>query len=470
MFNLSFFISVKSTNFDRDSLETNMVMPLDVIPQTNADEDPKFVSSFTFDYDAVNNLHLIYNEQQVNYNKLIYVQSDSDYQWNLTQQIILEENNSLVIFGQPSMEITTDKIWCTFPYEKGDTAGVMLYSKELSTNKWESQILFSNESISISSPLMEKIPDKDAFFFVWKDDHEGSFNFYSMYYNITTQQLYNYSRITSNSGSYCLNMKFIIDNENNTHFVWAEGETNFERILYRILYENNTLSPIEYLTDGFNRCKFPVIIQDSQGLINVFWTNYTKINPGTEYGTININTAKKYSTGNWSDILDVAPYIPTERPPGSESDAENPTVTLDKENNLWLAYEIKEQYLNHIGVDIRHRSNSGWQAGEKVSLVICSTLDPLIKADNVGNLHCMWRDIRYGSYDVIYRIRFVSGLWSDEIRLTNTSINYGGPLIRNIGIVFAVLIAVTVPMFFLNRMRARRVNKEMKKKINDLND
>ena len=468
--NLSYFTSSNFFLANNNYSSANLAIPLELNPSINVVEEPSFVSSFSFSFDSINNLYLIYNEQQVNHNKLIYKEADSDYQWNLTEQIIVEDNNSLSIFGTPSIEVTADKLWFVIPYENSSSQGVILYSKGLSSNKWHSNIILSKEATSISSPLIQKIPEKDALLFTWKDNHEGNFNIYTMYYNITTQLLNNLSRITSNSGFYISNIKFTFDSNNDIHFVWSEGETNYEQILYRKIYQNGTMEPIEFLTDGSNRCKYPTIINDGQGSINVFWTNYTKINPGIDYGTININTVKKYSQGNWSKILDIAPYIPLERPPGSESDAEKPTVALDIDNNLWLAYEIREQYVNHIGVDIRHRSNFGWQNGEKVSLVINSAIDPLIKADNAGNLHCMWLDIRYGSYDIIYRIKFITGLWSYEIALSHSSTNAGSTLARNMGIIIAVIVAFSIPIFLLNRMKVRRLHKKMQKKIDDLND
>ncbi|MBN1330969.1 MAG: hypothetical protein JXA54_15970 [Candidatus Heimdallarchaeota archaeon] len=47
----------------------------------NSDE-PTYVSSFDFDYDPANNLHLAYFEQQANHYRLIYKTADNDYQWN----------------------------------------------------------------------------------------------------------------------------------------------------------------------------------------------------------------------------------------------------------------------------------------------------------------------------------------------------------------------------------------------------
>ncbi|MBN1330973.1 MAG: hypothetical protein JXA54_15990 [Candidatus Heimdallarchaeota archaeon] len=465
--NISFIFTIESLKIT-SAVHLNNVFADDSSIYIHSN-DPIFVSAFDFDFDSVNNLHLVYNEQQVNYNKLIYKKTGSYYQWNLTRQIIAEENNSLAFFGTPSLEITTNKVWFVTPFEKGSSQGVILYSKDFSSNTWRSQIILSKESTSVSSPLIQKVPDKNAFLFAWKDNHEGSFNFYTMYYNITTQQLNNLSRITSNSGFYCSNMKFVFDSENDIHFVWSEGENNYEQILYRKIYQNGTMEAIEYLTDGANRCKYPAIIQDSQRMINVFWTNYTKINPGTEYGTININTAKKYSIGNWSAILDVAPYIPLDRPPGTESDAEKPTVTLDKENNLWLAYEIREQYLNHIGVDIRHRSILGWQNGEKVSLLSNSAIDPLIKADNAGNLHCMWLDIRFGSYEILYRIKFITGIWSDEIRLSLSTTSSFEAIYAAI-IALSIIVALSLPFFILRRLKVKRDNQQMQRKLRDLDD
>ncbi|MHA1213609.1 MAG: hypothetical protein ACTSSH_14275, partial [Candidatus Heimdallarchaeota archaeon] len=261
---------------------------------------------------------------------------------------------------------------------------------------------------------------------------------------------------------------FTFDNQGNIHFTWAQGADNFEKIAYRQIFKNGTMLPIEYLTDGVNRCKEPVIIIDEKNAVNIFFGNYTEINPGLDYGTKNINTIIKIDAANWTQSLDIAPYIPIDRPSSGESDAEKPTVTLDAENNLWLAYEIREQIYFHMGIDIRHRSSSGWQDGRSVSSALnAGCMVPLIKTDNAGNIHCLWLDPRYSNYEVYYRIRFISGQWSDEMSLSAYTIGSGGAL-RIVFYVLGVLVILVVPTFVFRILRRRREKRFLKRKISDL--
>jgi len=467
LMSVTLFLSSGFLSIQKDSSVNSLANPIRDFALNKDDEDPIFVLSYSFDFDLYNNLYLVFIEQQSNHKKLVFKHANSDYLWNLTGETIFDENGTLELHGDPFLETTPEKLMVANQFIQGANCGLILFQKGYSDKVWDQQILLSNDSYLIKEPIIQKVPNNDSLLVSWRDYSEGSYNVYTMLYNTTTQLTSNLTRISDNTGLNCSDHDFTFDNQGNIHFTWAQGANNFEKIAYRQIFKNGTLLPIEYLTDGVNRCKEPVIIIDENEAANIFFGNYTEINPELDYGTKNINTIIKIEAGNWTHSLDIAPYVPVDRPPSGESDAEKPTVTLDAENNLWLAYEIREQVYYHMGIDIRYRNSLGWQDGQRVSMMIAGCIAPLIKTDNAGNVHCLWLDPRYGAYEVYYRIRFISGQWTDEMSLSFYPIGSGGVL-RIIFYILGALVIIVVPVFIFSIMRRRREKKLLKRKINDL--
>ncbi len=432
--------------------------------------DTSQIQAYTVAINSTNNVHVVYNKQIQIYNTLEYIYTGNNYEWNLTASTVVEENSTLNILGKPTMIAASDRLQLAFAFSSSVDSGLIMMEKLYSAKTWTSQIIQKNTGYQYLNPVLIRNSTNGDLWLCWRDNSEDSYKMFYSVYNNTSGVWGNTSRLTEPSGGNSTDCKFILDDSGNAHFVWSEGELNHERILYRVVYWNGTKTPIEFLTDGANRCRYPEIIIDSFKEINIFWSNYTVANPGIVLGTQNIQMIRKAFSGNWSDPLYVAPYLPPERPPGGASDARIPSVTMDLDNNLLLAHEIRELYSYHQGIDIRERSGySDWQASERICLAINPAIDPFIKCDSNGNLHCFWLDLRNANYELYYRLRLNSNIWTIEIRLTLDRTTFGGYW-QLILIVSGVVALVALPAFILDRIRARRQSKIIKKKISDLQE
>lgn len=432
--------------------------------------DTSQIQSYAVAINSTNNIHVVYNKQIQIHNSLEYIVTGADFIWNLTSSIVIEENSTLNIIGRPTLVAASDQLQLILAYSTAADSGLLMMEKPYSNKSWSSNVVQLNETFEYQDPVLVRNTTNEDLWLCWRDNSEDSYKMFFSVYNNTSGMWSNTTKLTDPTGGNSTDCKFVLDDSGNAHFVWSEGPLNQERILYRKIFWNGTMDPIEVLTDGSNRCRYPEIIIDPYNDINIFWSNYTVINPGVELGTQNIQTIRKSFTGTWSDPLFTAPYIPPERPPGGASDARIPSVALDLDNNLWVAYEIRELYSYHQGIDIRKRVGySDWQPSERVSLANNPTIDPLIKCDNAGNLHCFWLDLRHSNYELYFRIRFSSGVWTNEFRLSLDLPTFGDYW-RLILIVSGVIAVISLPMIILDRIRARKRNKLLKRKITDLQE
>ena len=432
--------------------------------------DESQIQSYAVAINSTNNIHAVFNKQIQIHNSLEYIVTGADFIWNLTSSIVIEENNTLDILGRPTLVAASDRLQLVLAYSTAAASGLLMMEKPYSDKNWSSNIVRINETFQYLDPVMERNTTNDDLWLSWRDNSEDSYKMFFSVYNSTSGMWGNISRLTDLSGGNSTDCKFVLDDSGNAHFVWSEGDLNYESVLYRKVFWNGTMEPIEVLTDGSNRCRYPEIIIDSYNDINVFWSNYTVINPGVVYGTQNIQTIRKSFTGTWSEPLFTAPYLPPERPPGGLSDARIPSVAIDLDNNLWVLHEIRELYAYHQGIDIRKRVGySDWQSSERVSLANNPTIDPLIKCDNEGNLHCFWLDLRHSNYELYFRFRFSSGVWTNEFRLSIDSSTFGDYWYL-ILIVSGTILVISIPAIILDRIRARKQNKLLRRKITDLQE
>lgn len=429
--------------------------------------DKTQILSFTFAIAPTNKIYLIYNEQNIDNNSIKMITSDSNYLWNKSAETILVENETFNLFGTPTAFATSDELAVAITYSLNEYSGIKMLVKQYLDLNWVEKITLSNDSFSFHEPILRLDQNSNDYWLCWKDNRVGDYNLYYLHYNSTSEQWSNQSRITEATGLNSTDCDFILDDNGNAHFVWSEGLHFEEKILYKMIYRNGTQKPIEELTTGTTRCRHSKIIIDSYSMLNVFWGNYTVEFPGTQFGTKNIHSASKPIFGNWSEPIEVAPFIPPDRPASGESDASMPSVALDGQNQLWLAYEIREEYAYHQGVDIRERINLNWQPSTQLSHANNAALRPKIKVDATGNLHCFWLDGRFGNYELFHRIRFASGAWSDELSLTKDALELG--LVWTIIIVVICgTILLAVPTIIVKRIRARRNMEIVRRKMQDL--
>lgn len=461
---LLFFILISSSFLFELTSSNLQLSPIKSVAVSNS----SFVSSFDFDSSPFNELFLVFNERQLEHSKLQLIKADSDYQWNFTAETIFEENTSLVLNSDPSIVTNLEKIWIANSFTSINKNGILFLKKNYTDITWQKSVPFLMSTISISEPNLKLDELNQTIWLSWKDNHESTINYYYMICNITTGiWSNNYTLNTINSFN-CINSDFIIDGSGNAHFIWSQGGEFNKQIFYRYVLSNGTQSSIETITDGSTNCINPAIVLDSYNYLNVFWENQTVPFP-QQYGTIDIYTSRKQFTGIWSQPIEVAPFIPVERPPSGESDAYQPAVAIDKGNNLWLAHKINEDYAYRQGVDIRKRNGLIWEPSSTVSLVNALAINPHLKCDNAGNLHCLWLDIRTGYYKIYYRVKFTNDLWSDEILLSRTS-KASSDLWKFIIIPIGVIVGFSISIYFLNRYLRKRVEKQLKKKLDLLDE
>ncbi|MHA1155738.1 MAG: hypothetical protein ACTSQK_06475, partial [Candidatus Heimdallarchaeota archaeon] len=260
----------------------------------------------------------------------------------------------------------------------------------------------------------------------------------------------------------------ILDEDGNGHFVWKEGPENHEKIVYRKVYSNGTLASIEDVTDGTHECMKPVIILGENNKINVFWNNHSDADPGTFLGTKYVYSSIR-ENDNWSTPIEVGPFIPAERPASGESDAYTASVCLLKpKNELWLAYEIIEDYAYHSGIDIRHRKSNSWQPSSQLSLVNNRAKEPQLISSTNGDLICFWIDARSVTNQVYFRIRFASEAWSEEIALTAFKQSYFSSVWGYVLIAIVGALILAIPTLLMRRVHQKRQEKYVREKMKNL--
>jgi hypothetical protein len=433
-----------------------------------ADNDSSFIIGYDFDSSPLNELFLVYNERISERSRLQFITADSDYQWNYTAETIIEDNNSLIIDNYPSLIASIEKLWIANSFRLDEKNGMFLFKRSYNEKNWQKSILFLVNSIKILEPNLKLDELNQTIWLSWKDNHEGSYNYYYMMYNMTTEIWSdNYTLNTINSLN-CSNCDFFIDESGIAHFTWSQGGDFNKQIFYRSVMRNGTQSSIETITDGSTNCINPVIVLDSYNYLNVFWENRTVPYPQS-YGTINIETSRKQINGSWSQSIEVAPFIPPERPPSGESDAYQPAVAVDKENNLWLAHKINEDYAYRQGADIRNRNGLTWEPSRALSLVNSLIAKPNLNCDDAGNLHCLWLDFRTGYTQIYYRVKFINNYWSDEILLTRTGFVSTG-IWKIVLITLGIIVAISIPIYLMNRYLRKRDERNLKKKLDLLHE
>ncbi|MHA1124255.1 MAG: hypothetical protein ACTSO7_14100 [Candidatus Heimdallarchaeota archaeon] len=423
-------------------------------------------------YDVVkhsdNNFTVVFIDQIASNKKLGIISTTSNFLWETTLQYLKEETTDYSFVGKPSLTYLQNSLYIAYPFKGASTQGIELIIKDLDTGVSSNVTIFQDSDDNFNNPILMNNATNNGLILVWQNDASGHHELFLTKSNTTILDWGEQIKVSAFNETNNKDCYFIMDSLNDLHFTWAYGESDHEKILYRTVYANSTLAPIENVTDGSNRCREPVAIIDNYNYVNLFWTNYSVANPDLQMGTININTARRLlSGGPWMDYIEVAPFIPFERPPSGESDGFTPAVALDQQNRLWLAYAIREEYANHMGIDIRHREDNNWMPGGMLSLLNNGALDPLLIVDDFDNLHCFWMDFRHSTFEIYHRIKFSTDTWSDEVLVTFTG-KYFRYLWQVILVVLGVFLIMGVPFVVVNILRRKRAEKLIKSKVGDL--
>ena len=434
----------------------------------DAAKEKPHVYDFSVAVGPNNELFLTYRENMQDEDTISFIQTASGFEWNKTSTLLKNENDTFKIIGKPSIAFENNKILIVFAFQKNTFWGIDLFTKEYPTGNWKEEVIISGVNNTLVAPLIKYHSATASLWLTWSDFSEGSFNQYYIKTNESTIDWDNKSTLSEDNSVNCSDCDFIFDEEGTAHFIWSEGLENQNRVLYRYIFSNGTKSSIEYITDGTTDCEDPALVIDSAKFLNAFWTNRTVPNPEGFLGTINIQSSIRISNDNWSTPLKVGPFVPPDRPASGESDALNPAVVLDTHNQLWLAYEIIEEYAYHIGADIRNRIGNSWQPATYLSLYSNRVYDPLLIMDHSGNLHCFWIDSRHLSLEVYHRIKFENNVWSEEYLVTGTSTFFGTEAFVIVMVVIGGAVLLSIPVMILRRIRQRKAKRKVIELISGL--
>lgn len=415
-----------------------------------------------------NELHLIYREKIADFDQICYLESSSEYIWNQSKNIIIKENDTHKLYSRPSITTKNDELFAVYGFEDGVKTGIVLLKRNTITKIWSNEIVIENIEGHLNDPIIAYNINQTNLWLSWEDKHEGNYSQYLMIGNSTTLQWSAPIKLSSNELFDSQHGNFLLDEDGNGHFVWKEGLENHEKILYRKVYCNGTLAAIEEITDGTFKCIKPVIVIDENKKINVFWNNYSVVDPGTFLGTKFIYSSIR-ENDNWSPPFEVGPFIPPGRPTSGESDAYTAAVCfLESKNELWLAYEIIEDYAYHSGIDIRNRESNSWQPSGLLTLINNRAKDPQLITSSDGDLICFWIDARAVTNQVYFRIRFANEVWTEEIALTAFKQNYFSSAWNYVLLAIAGALILAIPSLVMRRVHKKRKEKYIREKVKNL--
>jgi len=406
-----------------------------------------------FIIDKDNNLHLIYSEVLQGKQKLVYLHSIENFEWNLTRTYIDSPITDQSIHSRASILTWHEKIIVAFAVGSSGNYTMVIMNKGFTDTQWQLGHSYWNSS-EITRPIL-RAGSEDYLWLVWMMRSNGIMNIFSQMFNWTSQSWGNLLQISEANTYDCSEFDYFVDNINSGHFTWAEGGDN-KQVFYRKVLLNESMLPIATITDGTTNCVDPICLQNQENSIDVFWSNYTDPYAGDRLGTIFVNNRKVDENNTLTAITLAAPYTSIHKP--GESDAYSPSVEYDSNNILWLAFTARDDNFIYRGVNLRARISGIWETDEHISQISNTANEPHIKIDGNNNIHCIWVDFRSGYAQLYYRLRLSSGLWIDETLLTYY-ISESGIGWKWIGITAGIILGATIPLFIISQFKKHRKQK-----------
>ena len=454
-----------STLFLPILISNSKITPATEIHAAQAGEQ---VADFYVAKTPTDEFHLIYREKIAEFDQICYLESNNEYIWNHTKTILVKENSTHRLYSRPSITTKNDEIYSVYGFTNLDQWGINMLYRATDTFHWTEEVIINDIEGHLNDPIIAYDTNQSNFWVSWEDDHEGNYSQYVMIGNSTTMTWSAPIKLSTNDLFDSKEGSFVIDKNGHGHFVWREGAENYEQVLYRKVWFNGTLSDIEEVTDGTHRSLKPSIIIDGSDKLNVFWNNHSVINP-TFRGTKFVSSSIK-ENGNWITPFEVGPYIPPERPASGESDAFTAAACLDQRtNDVWLAYEIAEDYAYHTGIDIRNRDGNSWEPSSQLTLINNLAKDPQLISTTDGDIVCFWIDGRSVTNQVYFRIRFASEAWSEEIVLTAFSYSDISIIWKYVLIALGGALVLAIPSLIMRAIHKKRQEKYVKEKMREMN-
>ncbi|MHA1309179.1 MAG: hypothetical protein ACTSQN_18065 [Candidatus Heimdallarchaeota archaeon] len=418
--------------------------------------------------DSEENLYLVYRENYKDYSSIVLLRTieDNDYfVWNLTRTYLYRPNETDIINSYPTMVFHQDKFYLGIT-SRNDTISYFKILEIDPSNLVTTTLLELNSTTSYF--LKPKIAiNNQAIWISWLDNVEGNYNLYYTKYNQTTTSFSSIEQLSNNTYGNCQNSEVYLDHNGNCHFVWSQGRDYKNHLLYKYYLENETCQMTSIVVGNTTYAIDPDVIVESNGQVNIFWSNYTVIGP-IMLGTINIHYCTFSEANNWSKIEYIAPYRTVDKT--ELTNGENPDVVIDSNSILWMIYELVEPYPQITGISIRGKQNGYWLDGEHVTMGITPAYDPCVVSDNSGSIHMVWLDFRLAYFEIFYRARFDTGILSQEQQLTKyyaPAMKERSPYLFAVFFGTIVVIAVIFPLtaYYFKNKRLKKLIAEHKKEI-----
>ncbi|MHA1185961.1 MAG: hypothetical protein ACTSSK_03665 [Candidatus Heimdallarchaeota archaeon] len=418
--------------------------------------------------DSQENLFLTYRENYAAYSSIVMLRTNEgdEYNvWNLTRNYLYIPNDNDLISSYPAMIFHQDNFYLGISSE--NESGSFFKILEIDSNDLTITTLLTINSTE-SHYLNPKIfAYSDSIWFSWLNDIEEHYNLYFTKYNQTTASFSSTYQLSNDTFGNCQNSELFLDENGTCHFVWSQGLEYKNFLFYKSYLLNETSLMNRTVVSNTTYCNNPDIFVETNGQVNIFWSNYTEIAPIT-LGKRNVHYCTYSKANNWSDIEQIAPYRAVDKT--EYIDGENPDVAIDSHGIMWIIYELVEQYPQITGIGVRPRQNGVWLDGEPVTRGLAPCYDPCIVSDNSGTIHCVWLDFRLAYFEIFYLARFDTGIWSTEQQLTKYYIPankegapiFFGILFGTIG-VFAILIPTIT--YYIKRRRINKLIEVRRKEI-----
>jgi hypothetical protein len=408
--------------------------------------------------DSANNLYLLYKETSDTHDRLIFKQKGWTERWANDKQVILTVNNSQQITSYPEPVLFNDQLFIAYSIYSESNTSLVVTTKLLAEKNWSICYYYGLTDCKIKDPLIRVVNDS-LFLLCWIDDHTGKDNIYfQKYFNDTGFAGEKYQLAVAENKISEIDLAIYNDK---LLFSWECEINDLKNVHLSIVTLDGLPVNGSLLINGPYDYQDPNIIVNEYNQPQLFWSNYTDPTPEM-LGTYGVYSSIK-NGDNWSQTEKVAPILPPDRF-FMKADASNPYAIVDHDNNLWLAYELREAAGQFQGVGIRGRKNGLWEKQEPISLGIAIGFDPHIVSDSESNIHCVWSDFRTYFLEIYYRVRYYNNTWSNEFRLTEySSQEVWTSLGKAVLIIGGLVTVMVVVMTSVHYLKERRIKKYIEK-------